>query len=121
MAELVDALVSGTSGSNTLEVRVFLCPPYVEARWGCSSVDRALRSHRRGRGFESHQLHHLIFECSRSEKASPWGYGGMVDAEDLKSFDHCDRVGSSPTIPTKNLISAQGGFFVKFWMCGSVG
>ena len=28
MAELVDALVSGTSGSNTLEVRVFLCPPY---------------------------------------------------------------------------------------------
>ncbi len=24
----------------------------------------------------------------------------MVDAEDLKSFDHCDRVGSSPTIPT---------------------
>ena len=29
-----------------------------------------------------------------------WGYGGMVDAEDLKSFGHCDRVGSSPTIPT---------------------
>ena len=28
MAELVDALVSGTSGSDTLEVRVFLCPPY---------------------------------------------------------------------------------------------
>ena len=28
MAELVDALVSGTSGSNTLEVQVFLCPPY---------------------------------------------------------------------------------------------
>lgn len=27
MAELVDALVSGTSGSNALEVRVFLCPP----------------------------------------------------------------------------------------------
>ena len=26
----------------------------------------------------------------------------MVDAEDLKSFGHCDRVGSSPTIPTKN-------------------
>ena len=25
----------------------------------------------------------------------------MVDAEDLKSFGHCDRVGSSPTIPTK--------------------
>ena len=58
MAELVDALVSGTSGSNTLEVRVFLCPPYEKELWGCSSVDRALRSHRRGRGFESHQLHH---------------------------------------------------------------
>ena len=29
MAELVDALVSGTSGSNTLEVRVFLCPPRI--------------------------------------------------------------------------------------------
>ena len=28
MAELVDALVSGTSGSNTLEVRVFLRPPF---------------------------------------------------------------------------------------------
>ena len=27
MAELVDALVSGTSGSDTLEVRVFLRPP----------------------------------------------------------------------------------------------
>ena len=27
MAELVDALVSGTSGSNTLEVRVFLSAP----------------------------------------------------------------------------------------------
>ncbi len=57
MAELVDALVSGTSGSNTLEVRVFLCPP---SFWGCSSVDRALRSHRRGRGFESHQLHQVL-------------------------------------------------------------
>ena len=27
----------------------------------------------------------------------------MVDAEDLKSFGHCDRVGSSPTIPTRRL------------------
>ena len=112
MAELVDAPVSGTGGSNTLEVRVFLCPPRFAKGfvwhticlcgckattgkrkfWGCSSVDRALRSHRRGRGFESHQLH----QSSR-------GYGGMVDAEDLKSFGHCDRVGSSPTIPTKFL------------------
>ena len=54
MAELVDALVSGTSGSNALEVQVLLSAPRF---WGCSSVDRALRSHRRGRGFESHQLH----------------------------------------------------------------
>ena len=61
MAELVDALVSGTSGSDTLEVRVFLCPPYVQkscVAWGCSSVGRALRSQCRGREFESHQLHH---------------------------------------------------------------
>ena len=58
MAELVDALVSGTSGSNTLEVRVFLRPP--KSLWGCSSADRALRSHRRGRGFESHQLHQVF-------------------------------------------------------------
>ena len=92
MAELVDALVSGTSGSNTLEVRVFLRPPEF---WGCSSVDRALRSHRRGRGFESHQLHQIFILHGLR------GYGGMVDAEDLKSFGHCDRVGSSPTIPTK--------------------
>ncbi len=62
MAELVDALVSGTSGSDTLEVRVFLCPPYVkESFWGCSSVGRALRSQCRGREFESHQLHQLFW------------------------------------------------------------
>ena len=66
-----------------------------KSSWGCSSVGRALRSQCRGREFESHQLHH------DHSKRSPWGYGGMVDAEDLKSFDHCDRVGSSPTIPTK--------------------
>ncbi len=92
MAELVDALVSGTSGSNTLEVRVFLSAPQFR---GCSSVDRALRSHRRGRGFESHQLHQEFIGLR--------GYGGMVDAEDLKSFGHCDRVGSSPTIPTNKI------------------
>ena len=63
--------------------------------WGCSSVDRALRSHRRGRGFESHQLHQIFYKSR--------GYGGMVDAEDLKSFGHCDRVGSSPTNPTKTI------------------
>ena len=46
MAELVDAPVSGTGGSNALEVQVLLSAPRF---WGCSSVDRALRSHRRGR------------------------------------------------------------------------
>ena len=103
--------------------------------WGCSSVDRALRSHRRGRGFESHQLHHEFSlsrtKCARLRKFSAarslgevwhkakksWGYGGMVDAEDLKSFDHCDRVGSSPTIPTKNLISASADFFLEVFGC----
>ena len=36
----------------------------------------------------------------------------MVDAEDLKSFDHCDRVGSSPTIPTKLDVRVLCGFFI---------
>ncbi len=26
--------------------------------------------------------------------------GGMVDTKDLKSFDHCDRAGSSPASST---------------------
>ena len=52
------------------------------------------------------------------------GYGGMVDAEDLKSFGHCDRVGSSPTIPTtqiKTLYSPMHWRFFYIWMCSSVG
>ena len=57
MAELVDALVSGTSGA-TLGSSSLLMP--TTKFWGCSSVDRALRSHRRGRGFESHQLHQKL-------------------------------------------------------------
>ena len=135
MAELVDALVSGTSGatlgsSSLLMPTTNFCYRARSARlekfsaaaecakrtktgdknlkqfWGCSSVDRALRSHRRGRGFESHQLHQAVLGGAKSrqmdiKKQKSWGYGGMVDAEDLKSFDHCDRVGSSPTIPTK--------------------
>ena len=40
------------------------------------------------------------------------GYGGMVDAEDLKSFGHCDRVGSSPTIPTTFVAK----FLALFWL-----
>ena len=31
-----------------------------------------------------------------------WGYGGMVDATDLKSVDFFDREGSSPSIPIKS-------------------
>ena len=38
----------------------------------------------------------------------------MVDAEDLKSFGHCDRVGSSPTIPTTNKKNARLGAFFNF-------
>ena len=121
---------------------------YPHQFWGCSSVDRALRSHRRGRGFESHQLHQIYlsalpirkFEClggactdGRKELKleqtysmpriaallkSLRGYGGMVDAEDLKSFGHCDRVGSSPTIPTTHSPN-KWRFFI--WMCSSVG
>ena len=31
----------------------------------------------------------------------------MVDAEDLKSFGYCNRVGSSPTIPTTNFYQSE--------------
>ena len=41
----------------------------------------------------------------------------MVDAEDLKSFGYCNRVGSSPTIPTKKLDFRRCGFFVKGFGC----
>ena len=43
MAELVDALVSGTSGSNTLEVRVFLCPPYKSFGVVAQLIERYVR------------------------------------------------------------------------------
>ena len=33
---------------------------YFRLPWGCSSAGRALRSHRRGQGFESPHLHHSI-------------------------------------------------------------
>lgn len=49
------------------------------------------------------------------------GYGGMVDAEDLKSFGYCNRVGSSPTIPTKYCFGFMTALCVQFWMCSSVG
>ena len=54
MAELVDALVSGTSGA-TLGSSSLLMPTI--SFGGCSSVGRALRSQCRGREFDSHQLH----------------------------------------------------------------
>ena len=44
-------------------------------RWGYSSAGRALRSHRRGRGFESpylHQISHRV-SCSRGESRNPRG------------------------------------------------
>ena len=103
---------------------------YPHQFWGCSSVDRALRSHRRGRGFESHQLHQKNIESAAKCGIikSLRGYGGMVDAEDLKSFGHCDRVGSSPTIPTTlrqrlRVASHNSPVFGRFfiWMCSSAG
>ena len=98
MAELVDALVSGTSGatlgsSSLLMPTTNFCYRARSARlekfsaaaecakrtktgdknlkqfWGCSSVDRALRSHRRGRGFESHQLHQ--FSLTKNPRRTP--------------------------------------------------
>lgn len=150
MAELVDAPVSGTGGAThgsssllmpTTLRRGFGWQAFVFASgkaviikkfWGCSSVDRALRSHRRGRGFESHQLHHpsprfrVAGHCllvaghqkiGKKRYKKSWGYGGMVDAEDLKSFDHCDRVGSSPTIPTT---LRPTGFGWQATVCGTM-
>ena len=110
MAELVDALVSGTSGSDTLEVRVFLCPPCVQEQYGVVAqlVERCVRN---AEVVSSNLISSTTLRIrdasggkppiERWKKRKSWGYGGMVDAEDLKSFDHCDRVGSSPTIPTK--------------------
>ena len=98
MAELVDALVSGTSGSNTLEVRVFLSAPLFGVV--AQLIERYVRI-----------VEVVGLSPISSTKFLPRdaallkslrGYGGMVDAEDLKSFGHCDRVGSSPTIPTRN-------------------
>ena len=52
MAELVDALVSGTSGSNTLEVRVFLCPPYfAKATYGRPNSPRLRMAGQIRRGY----------------------------------------------------------------------
>ena len=89
MAELVDALVSGTSGSNTLEVRVFLSAPLFGVV--AQLIERYVRIV---------EVVGLSPISSTKFLISLRGYGGMVDAEDLKSFGHCDRVGSSPTIPT---------------------
>ena len=102
MAELVDALVSGTSGSDTLEVRVFLSAPvlrlvcFLAAGLRVSFGVVAQLIERYVRIVEVVGLSPI----SSTKFSSLRGYGGMVDAEDLKSFGHCDRVGSSPTIPT---------------------
>lgn len=103
MAELVDALVSGTSGSDTLEVRVFLCPPCVLEQYGVVAqlVERCVRNAE----VVSSNLISSTTLCIKDafgvvHHKKSWGYGGMVDAEDLKSFGYCNRVGSSPTIPT---------------------
>ena len=96
MAELVDALVSGTSGA-TLGSSSLLMPTMMKCVkfWGCSSVDRALRSHRRGRGFESHQLHHQIL-LARTRKCG------------LKKFE-CPAVASFKRKGSKFVIIGEGG------------
>ena len=49
---------------------------YTRPSWGCSSAGRALRSHRRGQGFESPHLHHLFeFQRAVPSAGSPRGAG----------------------------------------------
>ena len=60
----------------TKSVRYFIMP----FAWGCSSVGRALRSHRRGRQFESGQLHQDFCQnevriTKTSARHSPKGEG----------------------------------------------
>ena len=51
--------------------------------WGYSSAGRALRSHRRGRGFESPYLHHGVLqgwpECARARRdiEGAWSQGSV--------------------------------------------
>ena len=116
MAELVDALVSGTSGSDTLEVRVFLSAPvlrlvcFLAAGLRVSFGVVAQLIERYVRIVEVVGLSPI--SSTRLCVMSLRGYGGMVDAEDLKSFGHCDRVGSSPTIPTTFVAK----FLALFWL-----
>jgi hypothetical protein len=46
---------------------------YNRCNWGCSSIGRALRSHRRGRGFESPQLHQMRPRRPADWRASSFG------------------------------------------------
>ena len=122
MAELVDALVSGTSGSDTLEVRVFLSAPVLRTVYSdtlCLKVSFGVVAQLIERYVRIVEVVGLSpisstrFFCYVSLR----GYGGMVDAEDLKSFGHCDRVGSSPTIPTTFIAKCFGVFLIKEFGC----
>ena len=58
VAELVDALASGASEGNLMEVQVFSCAP--QSRIGrLAQLARASRLHREGRGFEPLTAHQV--------------------------------------------------------------
>lgn len=42
-------------------------------------------------------------KANLKESKKTRGYGGMVDANDLKSFDLCGRKGSSPFSPIQKI------------------
>ena len=92
-----------------MEVRVFLCPPPFAQGYGWQAFvfvlgKVAVVKESFGVVAQLIERYVRIVEVVGLSPISStkvlWGYGGMVDAEDLKSFGHCDRVGSSPTIPT---------------------
>ena len=59
MAELADALASGASGGNTLEVQVLLTAPYLAVVAELADALLCGGSVHKTYGFKSHRPHHL--------------------------------------------------------------
>ena len=91
-----------------------LCPPcdtvqsVVRLRsgneWGCSSVGRALRSHRRGRGFDYPQLHSVEMFNSRFCRLAVHRYA----KQGFRSFSWPLQIQSNPDILKHHSYSCHG-------------